>query len=101
MYAFEEHSLIGEVMFDFGIDGMSYKSQLVEQKYAKIVNCDDRARRKFIMWATDKHNIYSVGRFAVWKEGLLLDDVFQDIKKVQRMIRDGHNYSGRIAATKG
>lgn len=100
-YDISHYSIMGHVLEDFGIEEASYSSEVVEQKYAKIVACDDRARRKFIMWATDKHNIYSVGRFALWKPGLLLDDVFHDIKKVQKMIREGHNYSSRLpTATK-
>jgi hypothetical protein len=49
------------------------------------------------MWATDEFNIYSLGRFAIWKPHVLLDDVFHDMRKIQSMIRDGHNYNGRLA----
>jgi hypothetical protein len=81
---------------DFGLEGYNYDVELVQQKYAKITPVDDRLRRKFIMWATDEYNIYSVGRFAIWKPGLLLDDVFHDIRRIQGMLRAGHNYEGRM-----
>lgn len=84
------------VLEDFGLEGVSFSAEMVPQRYAKISPIDDRERRKFIMWATDEFNIYSVGRFAVWKPGLLLDDVFHDIRRVQEMIRAGHNYEGRL-----
>lgn len=80
----------------FGLSDAAYEAQLVKQKYAKIVDVNDRERRKFIMWATDNFNVYSLGRFAVWKTNLLLDDVFHDVKKIMKMIGDGHNYKGRL-----
>lgn len=88
--------IMAEVLYDFGLEGMTYAAELVPQRYAKISPIPDRERRKFIMWCTDTHNIYSVGRFATWKPGLLLDDAFHDIRKVQNMIRNGHNYEGRM-----
>lgn len=88
--------ILKAVFEDFGLMGVDYMAELVQQKYAKIVGIDDRARRKFIMWATDKFGVYSLGRFAVWKPGLLLDDVFHDCHKVIGMIRAGHNYDGRL-----
>jgi hypothetical protein len=89
--------ILRTVFEDFGITTREYTADLVQQRYAKIVAIDDRERRKFIMWATDKFGVYSLGRFAVWKPGLLLDDVFHDCHKVIGMIRAGHNYTGRLA----
>jgi hypothetical protein len=89
--------ILQSVFDDFGLMGVEYTAELHQQKYAKIVPIDDRERRKFIMWATDNFGIYSLGRFAVWKPGLLLDDVFHDCHKVIGMIRAGHNYDGRLA----
>jgi hypothetical protein len=84
------------VLEDFGLEHTSYTAEMVPQRYAKIVGMDDRERRKFIMFATDEYNIYSLGRFATWRERLLLDDVFHDMKKIMGMIGDGHNYHGRL-----
>jgi hypothetical protein len=84
------------VLGDFGLDNCKHSAELVPQRYAKISPVNDRERRKFIMWATDNFNIYSLGRFSVWKPGLLLDDVFHDVRKIQAMLRNGHNYESRF-----
>ena len=64
-------------------------------KYAKILPIDEHERKKFIMWATENHNVYSVGRFATWRPGLLLDDVVHDVRVVQDLYRNQHNYDHR------
>lgn len=88
--------VMSAVMEDFGMDICDCEYEVVPQRYAKIAPIPDRERRKFIMWATDNFGVFSLGRFAVWKPGLLLDDVFKDIQKIQGMIREGHNYDGRL-----
>lgn len=65
------------------------------QTYAKILPIDDAARKKFITWATDTHGVYSLGRFACWRPGLLLDDVVEDVRKIERMIDHG-NYDLKV-----
>lgn len=59
-------------------------------QYAKVLPIDDRMRKKFIMWASDNHNIYSLGRFATWRPGLLLDDLVHDVRIIQRIAREGN-----------
>lgn len=96
-----EFSIVKNVIEDFGIrPDVAYSYEVKEQAYGKIEAIDDRDRRKFIMWATDNFNIYSLGRFATWKPGLLLDDVLGDLFKVREMIRIGDNYSGRLPKPK-
>lgn len=56
------------------------------QKYAKILPIDERVRKKFIMWASDNYNVYSLGRFATWRPNLLLDDVVNDVRVIQSLI---------------
>lgn len=58
-------------------------------QYAKINPIDDKIRKDFIHWATDKHNIFSLGRFATWRPKLLMDDLVQDIRLIDRWVRDG------------
>ena len=84
------------VLNDLGIDRVGYEAELMPQRYAKISTIPERERKKFIMWATDNYAVYSLGRYAVWKPGLLLDDVFHDCRKIMAMIREGHNYDSRI-----
>lgn len=66
------------------------------QQYAKIQPIETGARKRFIAWATDNHNIFSFGRFSIWKPGLLLDDLIEDIRKIERWL-EGDRYSMRDA----
>lgn len=84
------------VLPHFGLERTPYTAMMVPQRYAKIAAIPDRERKRFIIWATDNFNVYSLGRFATWKPGLLMDDVFLDCRKIMEMIRDGHNYNGRL-----
>jgi hypothetical protein len=56
----------------------------VEQKYFKILPIDNDERKRFIAWATDNFNIYSLGRYATWRPSLLLDDLVQDIRLIEK-----------------
>lgn len=66
------------------------------QQYAKIQPIETGARKRFIAWATDNFNVFSFGRFAVWKPGLLLDDLIEDIRKIERWL-EGDRYAMRDA----
>lgn len=68
-----------------------------KQTYAKIQEIDDGARKRFISWATDNHNVYSLGRFATWRPSLLLDDLVQDIRLIERWMNGGQ-YAMRLHA---
>lgn len=60
-----------------------------EQQYGKIAQCsDDSQRRALIIHLTMKYNIYSLGRFATWRN-ILLDDYIQDIEHIRHMIDHG------------
>ena len=86
---------------DFGI--RSYKlTDLKEssQEYGKIMPIDDRLRKEFIFQMTNRYNIYSVGRFATWRQ-LLLDDVVDDLKVVEQFIRGGTDYARWMHSQKG
>lgn len=65
-------------------------------KYQKIAEPTPEARefaKRFIMWATATHNIFSLGRFATWRPGLLLDDVVNDVKVIRRLMEGGSAYN--------
>jgi hypothetical protein len=75
--------------------GISYLKQFVfknytakRMKYAKITPIDENIRKKFIMWASEEHGIFSLGRFATWRPGLLLDDIINDVRVIQRISRN-------------
>lgn len=72
----------------FGLAGILIKGvQIKVQPYAKILPIDENLRRNFIIWASEKFGIYSLGRFATWRPGLLLDDLVQDIRVIERLAR--------------
>ena len=70
--------------------------QCVEQvsfhpaRYAKLAELSGEARQMaddFMLWATLEHNVYSLGRFATWRRGLLLDHLVKDILKIERWMQ--------------
>jgi hypothetical protein len=56
-----------------------------ELKFGKISPIDDHWRKEFMFKATHEHNVYSLGRFATWRQ-VLLDDVLKDISIIKKMI---------------
>lgn len=62
-----------------------------KQKYGKIAPITEAWRRECILQLTLQHRIYSLGRFAVWKN-ILLDDCLQDIYVIKRLIESGSAY---------
>lgn len=66
-----------------------------DQSFAKIEPIDDHLRKKFMSYATDEFGIYSLGRFATWRPGLLLDDLVNDIKLIEGWIKKADNYDIR------
>jgi hypothetical protein len=71
--------------FGIRIEQMRYLSA-VEQRYGKIVPLEDVARKRLLFALTQQHDIYSLGRFATWRN-ILLDDVVDDIAVIKRMMR--------------
>lgn len=57
-----------------------------KQEYFKILNINDAERKKFMRWASVNHNVYSLGRYATWRPKLLLDDLIQDLRKIEEWI---------------
>jgi hypothetical protein len=60
-----------------------------KQQYAKIQPIDDDLRREFQHWATDNYGIFSLGRFATWRPQTQLDDLVQDIRRIEGWINKG------------
>lgn len=88
------HNLISRVLLDFGIEPplSVFNVDVHKMRYAKIgqLSTADRAKAKqFMFWATREHNVYSLGRFATWRAGLLLDDLVKDIITIERWIGEG------------
>lgn len=65
----------------------------------KITPINERLRRSFMMHLTDAYGIYSLGRFACWRN-ILLDDVVVDVKRIEAMItKTTDDYQRRLTYT--
>lgn len=69
----------------------------VRQQYGKIEAIDDATRKQLLFRLTHEHGIYSLGRFATWRN-ILLDEVVDDISAIKRLARTGGNYELRKAS---
>lgn len=59
-----------------------------KQSYGKIAPIPDSERKRLLFQLTQRHQIYSLGRFATWRN-ILLDDVVDDIAVIKRLMRVG------------
>lgn len=59
------------------------------QKYGKIQPIDSAQRKAWLLRLTQERKVYSLGRFACWRN-ILLDDVYDDLFKVRSMINLSH-----------
>lgn len=57
-----------------------------EQKYGKVVPIEEGLRKEFIYSMTKDYGIYSLGRFATWRQ-LLLDDLVDDLGVIRDIIQ--------------
>ncbi len=87
---------LGIVLKAFGmpIDTKVYTDSIIEEKYGKIVEIDHNVRRSIMATLTHEHNVYSLGRYATWRN-ILLDDVFEDIIKIRDLMKLD-SYSRRL-----
>ncbi len=81
----------------FGINANHMVADTVattHQKYGKIIEIDHTVRRSIMAKLTHEYNIYSLGRYATWRN-ILLDDVYHDIFKI-RDLMNLDDYSRRL-----
>jgi hypothetical protein len=88
---------VDSVLEDFGIptDATYTVSPPKRQEYGKLVPLDKQERQTFVLAMTDEYNCYSVGRFATWRQ-ILLDDVVQDVRRVETWITQRTDYERRL-----
>lgn len=67
--------------------------ELKLQQYSKILPIDEEVRKEFLHWATDEFGIFSLGRYATWRPGLLLDDLVKDIRLIDQWISYPNKYA--------
>lgn len=70
--------------------------EISTQRFGKILPVEDAWRKAFIFSLSQKYNLYSLGRYGVWRN-LLLDDVVQDISKIKKLIHTSP-YSQQLAS---
>ena len=68
----------------FGTDSVQVM-ETVQQQYGKIVPISDSDRKSILFNLTQKRGIYSLGRFATWRN-ILLDDVVKDAYAIKKMM---------------
>lgn len=97
-----EHD-IDKVLGDF----FSYKPKRIcsefdvkEQKYGKLLPIENKARKEFILAMTDLYGIYSLGRFATWRQ-ILLDDVVKDVHIIENMFSERDSYKRKLNSIQG
>ncbi len=82
--------------FGIRLDGSEILPR-AHQEYGKIVNLPDAQRRSLMYKLTSEHGVYSLGRFAQWRN-ILLDDVVNDIYVIKKLLATD-NYELRKAAS--
>ena len=88
--------LMNQILEAFALnDNDIVELDYIVQNFGKIAPIDDTWRKNFILQASMQRNIYSVGRFATWRN-ILLDDVVQDLNIVKRLIKTGHLYNNAL-----
>ena len=68
----------------------------VEQKYGKIAPIDETLRKQLLFRLTHECRVYSLGRFATWRN-ILLDDVVDDIAAIKRLLKANNPYDTKRA----
>lgn len=73
--------------FGFSTNDIPTEFEQVEQRYGKIhLEGSDTDRRALLAKLTNTYHLYSLGRFATWRN-VLLDDVVQDLDRIKRLIK--------------
>jgi hypothetical protein len=89
-YGSWEKELYRAFMFDsHALDPLS----TVRQTFGKIMPIDDAIRKAVLFRLTREHNVFSLGRFACWRN-TLLDDVVSDAAVIKRLIIANSHYEG-------
>jgi hypothetical protein len=84
----EQLNVKKQILNAFGINILSpeFEPELKSQKYGKILNIDEDTRQSVIYNLTQKCKIFSLGRFACWRNSVMLSDVVNDVLKIKKWI---------------
>lgn len=67
------------------------------QQFGKIAPIDEATRRMIVYTLTKERGIYSLGRFATWRN-ILLDDVVHDAAVIKRLVTAPDEYTRALGA---
>jgi hypothetical protein len=76
---------LDDVFFSFGITNATPIDKTHKQSYGKIAPIQEEFRRMVIEDLSNHFGIYSLGRFATWRN-ILLDDVLKDLNVIKRLL---------------
>jgi hypothetical protein len=82
------HEEMMDVKIAFGLREQPEYIDQVDQKFGKIVDIAAPLRKQLLFKLTHENNIYSLGRFACWRN-ILLDDVVEDCSVIKRLMNSG------------
>jgi hypothetical protein len=84
---FPESVELSYICAAFGLDAFADLTEIerVDQRYGKIIELPRDTREAILFELTHAYNVFSIGRFATWRN-LLLDDVVKDIDIVQQLM---------------
>lgn len=81
-----DDAALDDVFRAFGLDRDGCQPlERVQQRFGKIAPIDDSLRKHLLFRLTTAHNVFSLGRFATWRN-ILLDDVVGDIAVLKRLM---------------
>lgn len=91
---------IRKILALFGIFGATISDVRTKtQKFGKIVPISNKDRMEFIQTMTDRYNLYSLGRFATWKQ-ILLDDLVKDVETIEKFMGEKSRYLRTLHASR-
>lgn len=105
----EVHNTIGEIWagdrevtsliqhaFGVEMDALEFLDD-TEQSYRKVDELSATLRKQVLLELTARYQVFSLGRFATWRN-VLLDDVIQDINVIKRLMKTGTMYDAHKVA---
>ncbi len=77
---------LADICDDFGFGSLDSEPYIVKrQEYGKLLPIPEDERKAFILAMSDQLAIYSLGRFATWRQ-ILLDDVVKDVRHIETFL---------------
>lgn len=80
----------------FGVEERLAPIESAQQRYGKIAPIGATRRRALLLRLTEHYGVYSLGRFATWRN-ILLDDLVHDIAVIKKLMASDR-YTTRMAA---